>query len=59
MITNLSYLRKTIQKLSVHNSLNSLEELLDFEIDNRESWPNLIELDCSHNNIPKIDESIV
>ena len=45
--------------LTVHESLNSLEELLDNDIEQPPSWTHLRTLDCSHNNIPFIDASMV
>ena len=59
LIANLDILRDCLERIAVHNALNSMEELLDFEVDHAAPWPLLTEIDCSHNNIPKIDESIV
>ena len=47
-----------IERIIIHNTLNSLEELLAFE-EEPIPWPRLRELDCSNNSIPEIHKSMV
>ena len=47
-----------LERITIHNTLNSLEELLAFE-EAPIPWPKLRELDCSNNSIPEIHKSMV
>ena len=58
LINDITFIRNKLVELKVHHSLNSLSELLDCEID-KEPWTFLTFLDCSKNNIPEIDGSMV
>ena len=58
LINDVSFIRNKLVELRVHRSLNSLSELIDCEIE-KEHWEYLTYLDCSSNNIPEIDESMV
>lgn len=58
LIVNLSELRDKLAQFIVRESLNSLGELLDFEIETGTPW-RLETLNCSQNNIPQIDSSTV
>lgn len=56
LVTNLAELRRRIEFLTVQGCLNSLGELLDFQVGNEEEWA-VTHLNCSRNNIPEIDLS--
>jgi hypothetical protein len=58
IVTNLREMGRLLHRISVHECLNSLEELIAFEeppID----FPKLEILDVSHNSIPFVHQSIV
>ncbi len=57
-ISEMANVSTRLEKVVVHRTLNSLEELLAFE-EAPIPWPRLAELDASHNSIPEIHPSIV
>ena len=64
-VLNFGEMSLTMIKLCAHHTLNSLSELLDVSVEdgnkenNNKPWCNLTLLDCSHNNIPEIDNTMV
>lgn len=59
LILDYSTISDHLYSLKVSESLNSLEELLDNDLEQPPLWSNLRALDCSHNNIPCIDASML
>jgi hypothetical protein len=59
IIVNLNDYRKQLTLVTVFGSLNSLDELLDFQtLPNPDGW-SILQLNLSRNNIPAIDKSAV
>ena len=59
VIKGFQNIRDRFVEMRVHHCLNSLDEVLDFDLDKSSSWESLEILDCSSNNIPRIDASMV
>lgn len=58
LFVNIHAVSTRIEQIVIHNTLNSLEELLAFE-ELPIKWPRLVDLDCSNNSIPEIHKSVV
>ena len=59
VIKGFQNIRNRFVDMRIHHCLNSLDELLDFDLDKSSTWESLEILDCSSNNIPCIDASMV
>lgn len=63
-LVNKRHLSNQVERMIVRESISSLAELLQIDInediqDDSEHWTRLRDLDCGHNKISVIDESLV
>jgi hypothetical protein len=63
-LVNKRHLSNQVERIIVRESISSLAELLQIDIDedikdDSEHWTKLKDLDCGHNKISLIDESLV